>query len=142
MNGIIQGLWDVGWKKVPVITSETEGASALAQSIEAGERVILDHVQSVATSLCSPFVSEATFQLTKQHPVFPQVISDDDSTDACVRFAEDHRILVEPACGAALAPVYKKLSVLDDFQTIVVIVCGGNLVNCDFIEEWKKGMRG
>jgi len=137
MNGVIHGLWDVGWRQTAVITAETEGASALAQSVAAGKRVILDHPKSVATSLCSPYVSEETYQLTNEHPVLPEVVTDDEATHACVRFAEDHRVLVEPACGASLALLYKNLPALHDFSTIVVVVCGGNLVNCDFIREWK-----
>ncbi len=59
---------------------------------------------------------------------------------------DDHRILVPPACGAALAAIYSgtipELQVagklpqkLDD---IVVIVCGGSGVNVDTIYSWKK----
>lgn len=137
MNGVVYGLQNAGWKDVPVITVEPEGAAALAKSIKADEIVTLDHVESVATSLCSPYISEETFRLTKEHSILPQVVSDEDCLEACVRFADDHRVLVEPACGAALAPVYKKLSVLRDFKEIAVIVCGGNLVNCDLIREWQ-----
>ena len=59
---------------------------------------------------------------------------------------DDHRILVPPACGASLAALYS--STLPDLQkaakipatlnNIVVIVCGGNGVNLDTIQQWKK----
>lgn len=59
---------------------------------------------------------------------------------------DDHRILVAPACGAALAGVYG--SSIPDLQkagklppslsNIVVIVCGGSGVNLDTIQKWKK----
>ena len=136
MNGVIHGLWDLGWRQTAVITSETDGASALAQSMAAGKRVFLDRPNSVATSLCAPYVSEETFDLTDHHRVLPQVVEDKESTRACVRFAEDHRVLVEPACGAALALLYKNLSVFTEFSNIVVVVCGGNLVNCDMLRHW------
>ena len=42
-----------------------------------------------------------------------------------VQFADDHRVVTEPACGAALAGVYEGKAVLDSFSNILVIVCGG-----------------
>jgi len=137
MNGVVHGLWNVGWMNTAVITSEPEEPSALAQSVAAGKRVFLDHPRSVATSLCAPYISEETFELTKKHLVIPQIVSDESTTSACIQFAEDHRVLVEPACGAALALLYKNVAALSDFHTIVVVVCGGNLVNCDMIQTWK-----
>jgi L-serine/L-threonine ammonia-lyase len=62
----------------------------------------------------------------------------------CLRnqFARDHRMLVEPACGAALAVLYserlrKELPPAGN-GPIVVIVCGGSGVNIDLLQQWKK----
>ena len=33
-------------------------------------------------------------------------VSDGEAMEACVRFANGHRMLVEPACGSVLASVY------------------------------------
>ena len=59
---------------------------------------------------------------------------------------DDHRVLVPPACGAALAALYSP-SVLEKVRSagklphplknVVVIVCGGSGVNLKIIEEWK-----
>ncbi|KAL3939280.1 MAG: hypothetical protein SGARI_001429, partial [Bacillariaceae sp.] len=71
------------------------------------------------------------------------ICTDAEAVDACVQFAQDHRILVEPACGAALAIVYserlRKLH-LDDVSDgpIVVEVCGGSGVNVDLLHQWKE----
>ncbi len=138
MNGVVHGLWEAGWNRTAVITTETEGASALAQSMASGKRVFLDHPRSVASSLCAPYISEETFRLTKEHPIVPFVVTDEDATSASVRFADDHRVLVEPACGAALAPLYQNAALLHEYGTIVVVVCGGNLVNAELIQEWRK----
>ncbi len=35
--------------------------------------------------------------------IVPVVVSDEEATAACVAFADERRMLVEPACGAALA---------------------------------------
>ena len=58
--------------------------------------------------------------------------------------SDDHRMLVEPACGAALACVYERLfkawqeqGKLGELKSTLVIVCGGNLVSMKAMEEWK-----
>jgi len=69
-------------------------------------------------------------------------VTDTDSKRSCVKFATDQRMLVEPACGAALSAVYTGLiNKLEDKMEegpVVVVVCGGNIVNVDLIEAWKK----
>ena len=54
-------------------------------------------------------------------------------------------MLVEPACGAALAAIYsdiiKKLQTegkLGAVKTAVLIVCGGNSINLDQLEHLQK----
>ena len=58
--------------------------------------------------------------------------------DACIRFADEHRVLVEPACGASLAAVYNKAEPLGGLRPIVVIVCGGAGVSLSLLDKWKK----
>ena len=53
-----------------------------------------------------------------------------------LEFANDHRILVEPACGAALAAIYSK-KVQFEKGPVVVEVCGGSGVNLDLLQQWK-----
>lgn len=53
--------------------------------------------------------------------------SDAEAVDACMRFADDHKILVEPSCGASLALAYspRLRSSLTDATHVVFEVCGG-----------------
>ena len=67
----------------------------------------------------------------------PQTLSDKQAVAACLQFADDHHILVEPSCGVALAIAYNNLPVLDNFQDIVIIVCGGNGVSLKLLADWK-----
>jgi L-serine/L-threonine ammonia-lyase len=56
--------------------------------------------------------------------------------------AQDHRLLVEPACGAALSVVYSprlRAEYLQDIKgPIVIEVCGGSGVNVSLLQEWKE----
>ena len=57
---------------------------------------------------------------------------------ACLAFAEDHRLLVEPACGAALATLYNMPhhEALRGAETVLVEVCGGAIVDVDMLNMW------
>lgn len=123
--GVIEGLYRHGWEDVPVIAVETEGAASLAQSVAAGERITLPAITSIATSLGARQICEQAFQYTKQYTIHNVVVTDADAITACNRFITDHRVVVEPACGAALAAVYLQAAVLDAYSSILVIVCGG-----------------
>jgi L-serine/L-threonine ammonia-lyase len=69
-------------------------------------------------------------------------VSDAEAVSACVSLLDDHRVLVEPACGAALALLYseRRRNALAPFKgkTVVVIVCGGGGVNTEILEQWKR----
>ena len=63
------------------------------------------------------------------------------------KFARDHRMLVEPACGAALAVLYSDrlrshyfapTSVGHSEGPVIVEICGGSGINIDLLKEWEK----
>jgi L-serine/L-threonine ammonia-lyase len=140
MAGAIEGLRRNGLGHVPLIAVETEGASSLAQSVRAGQRIELPGITSVATSLGAKQVCEQAFTLTQTHPVECVVVSDKEAVDASRRFVDDHRVLVEPACGASLALVYRQTEALQRFESVLVIVCGGAATTIEQLERWHREM--
>jgi L-serine/L-threonine ammonia-lyase len=66
------------------------------------ELVPLPAITSIAKSLGSKKICEAAFNWRKKHNVIPVVVTDDMAVNACKRFLDDMRCLVEPACGAGL----------------------------------------
>ena len=78
------------------------------------------------------------------------VCTDAEAIDACVKSANEHRMLVEPVCGASLAPLYSERlhsKLLEELQgdndsAIVVEVCGGSCVKLELLEGWKAQFRG
>jgi L-serine/L-threonine ammonia-lyase len=136
--GVVEGLHRNGWADVPVIAVETEGAASYAQSVEAGCRVELAAITSIATSLGARQVCEQALVWSKKHPIRNAVVSDRAAVKACHRFLDDHRVAVEPACGASLAIVYDNASELDEFQTVLVIVCGGVTATVEQLRQWSK----
>ena len=136
LSGVVAGLRRHGWDGVPVIAVETEGADAYAQSLRAGRRVELPGIASIATSLGARMVSQHAFELAASHPVMPLVVSDAQAVAACLRFMDDHRVVVEPACGAALAVAYESADVLAAYDNVLVIVCGGATATVAQLQAW------
>ena len=123
--GVLEGLQRNGLAHVPVLAVETEGAASYAAALRAGELVTLPAIASVATSLGARRASQTALDWTQRHEIISVLVSDAQAVDACVRFADDLRVLVEPACGAALAVAYQDLPQLQRFSRPLVIVCGG-----------------
>jgi len=136
--GVIEGLHRNNWNTIPVIAVETKGADSFAQSVEAGYRIELPAITSLATSLGARQVSEQAFNWSKQHPIQPVVVSDKAAVSACERFIVDHRVVVEPACGAALATVYERLPQIEAFKSVLIIVCGGVTTSIEQLHQWSK----
>ncbi len=136
--GVVAGLRRNGWATVPVIAVETEGADSLARSIEAGARIELPRISSIATSLGARKVSQQAFEWTTQHPVRSIVVPDSAAVAACIGFMDDHRVVVEPACGASLAVACDAAAALGEFRNVLVIVCGGVTATVAQLHKWAE----
>lgn len=135
--GVLQGLHRNGLPDMPVIAVETDGAASLHASMQAGELVALPVITSIATTLGAKRVAPAAFEWTRRHDVRSAVVTDRQAVAAALLFADDMRMLVEPACGAALAVAYQNLPVLAHFQRPLIVVCGGIGVDFATLGAWK-----
>lgn len=138
LSGILQGLYEIGWQDVKIITAETEGAASFAKAMKANKRIILDKIDTVAVTLGAKQICQQAFDWSQKHPIFPEVVSDKEAVQACLNLADDHHLLVEPACGAALAVVYQHRKIIDQFKSVLVILCGGSGVSLQLLETWKR----
>lgn len=136
LSGVVAGLRRQGWSDVPVFAVETEGADSYARALAAGERIELPAIASIATSLGARKVSEHAFALARTHPITPVVVTDGEAVAACLRFMDEHRVVVEPACGAALALPWRPDGALASFDKILVIVCGGATATVAQLQAW------
>jgi L-serine/L-threonine ammonia-lyase len=149
LAGIARGLADVGWASV-LLAVETEGAASYARALEAGEPVTLDAIDSVALTLGAKRVCDEAVAVARRHTVRTWQCTDREAVDACTRFLDDHRTLVEPACGAALAAVYQRAAPLLETtdpgmssggptldRSVLVVVCGGAAVTRGSLDELR-----
>lgn len=135
--GVVEGLRRNGWDDVQVVAVETAGADSYARSLAANERIELPGITSIATSLGARRVAERAFELAAQHPVRSMVVTDEAAVQACLRFMDDHRVVVEPACGASLAVAYDTGTLLEGLSKVLVIVCGGVTATVAQLQAWQ-----
>jgi len=141
--GLLQGMHEIGWQDVPVIAAETDGAQSYYAAIKQDKLVTLPAITSIATTLGAKRVCEEAFQWSKKHRIVPVVVTDKMAVDACLKFADEHRTLVEPSCGAGLALLYENVPELQrllegkENPVILVVVCGGSAVSLEMLANWK-----
>jgi len=136
--GIVTGLRRNALSHIPVIAVETVGADSLHQSISAGRVITLPAITSIATSLGARRVADEAFAVTKSHPITSVTVTDAQAVAACLRFADEHRVLVEPACGAAIAVLDAHPELMARFERPLIEVCGGIGVSLRRLLEWKE----
>lgn len=144
-NGLVQGFQSADWNDIPIIAVETEGCEALNLSLKnGGKQIFIEKPKTIASSLSTASVTKETIDYALNvQPTYSTVVTDAEAAESCIRFAEDHKLLVEAACGAALAPLYSRrinhiLPDLNENSVVVVIVCGGTSVNWDILRTYAE----
>jgi L-serine/L-threonine ammonia-lyase len=140
LSGVVAGMQRLGWSNVPVLAMETRGAESFAAAIAAGSAVLLPAISSVASSLGARQVCDQALLSARSHPVISEVISDRAAVRACETLLYEHRILVEPACGAAVAAATGPSIHLADVESVLIIVCGGVTITAERLGELSQSM--
>lgn len=135
--GAVEGLRRNGWEDVPLIAVETEGADSYARSLAAGECVELEAITSIATSLGARRVCAESLLLAQKRPITSVVVSDRQAVAGCIEVLNEHRVVVEPACGASVAALGSGVEPLRAARNILLIVCGGIGTNVDQLKRWS-----
>ncbi|MCZ8282580.1 MAG: pyridoxal-phosphate dependent enzyme [Aquidulcibacter sp.] len=137
MLGILEGLRKNGLANTPIIAIETHGTASLNASLAAGHLVTLPEVKSIATSLAAKTIAPAAFAAAVECNIISLQVSDSEAVAGCLAMADRYRILVEPACGAAVAALDVHSDVLAQFQRPLVVVCGGIGVSLERLTKWS-----
>jgi L-serine/L-threonine ammonia-lyase len=139
--GVAEGCRAVGWEGVPILAAETKGADSFSAMLRAGHRVVsLPAITSLAKSLGALAVSEKCAEWTRSgRNVHSSVVSDKEAVQACAAMATHHRVLVEPACGAAVAAAIRDgAGLFPGPGPVVVIICGGSIVSPALLTTWME----
>lgn len=130
LSGVIQGLKQQQLP-IPIYAVETTGTASLHAAMQAGQHICLEQVTGIATTLAAKQVCANAFEQSQQHEVHSVVVSDQDTVESCLAFLDDHRTLVEPACGASLSVLYQQKVQFKLTDKVLLIICGGAGINLE-----------
>ncbi|KAK5916305.1 hypothetical protein CgunFtcFv8_011303 [Champsocephalus gunnari] len=112
-----------------------------------GRLVTLDDITSEAKCLGAKTVCRKAFEFSQsgEISIISELVTDQQALSAVETFLDEERVLVEMACGAALAAVYSGLvhRLQDEGRLpaplgpLLVIVCGGSSVDMEQLSHLK-----
>jgi threonine dehydratase len=112
---------------IRVVGVQAEGAASLPESLERGERVTLDSVDTIADGIATRNVGEKTFEVIRERVDEVVTVGEDDIAVALTTLLERGKTLVE---GAGAVPLAALLAGAFDYagdETVVPLLCGGNI---------------
>jgi threonine dehydratase len=112
---------------VKIIGVEPIGANAMYQSIQKGNVVSLNKIDTIADGLAAPFAGNYTLAHVKKFVDDIVLVSDEEILDAMRLLIEKVKVVTEPAGAAGFAALNAgKIQVSKDDQ-IVCVLSGGNV---------------
>ncbi|CCG23639.1 Cha1 protein [Candida orthopsilosis Co 90-125] len=140
-NGIVEGVRPYG---IPVLAMETAQAPTFNETIKADKIIHLKTVKTIASSLGSPYLAANSFENYKTHPTYLGLVDDLDAVQGTIDLYDRFNYIVEPACGASVATVFRKKDLLLKFgnlkpdDIVIIIVCGGAGINEEIMESYRE----
>ncbi len=113
--------------RVKIFGVEPIGAAAMTQSLERGEPVLLDSVDTVADGLAAPFAGEHTLAHVQVYVDDVVAVSDGQILEAMALLLERCKVVAEPAGAAPLAGLLSGQVKLPAGSGVVCVVSGGNV---------------
>ena len=112
---------------IRVIGVQADGASSVNESLERGERIERDGVDTIADGIATRKVGEKTFEVIKERVDEVVTVSDADIAVAVVTLLERAKTLVEGAGAVPLAAILAEEFAYEPGEVIVPALCGGNI---------------
>lgn len=135
LSGLVQGMQTHEWVDTTLVAVETTGTASFAAAQINNRLIELPAIESIATSLGARQICQQAFSLAQTRSIESVVVSDRDAVAACRSLLDNHQVLVEPACGAAIAGLSQPCSNLERAETILVVVCGGVTSDLEFLQR-------
>jgi threonine dehydratase len=129
-GGLISGIATAVKAKNPetrVVGVQAEGASSVADSLQKGEIVEREHVDTIADGIATRKVGTQTFEVIRERVDEVVTVSDAETAVALTTLLERGKTLVEGAGAVPLAALLEGKFDYDDDEVIVPCLCGGNI---------------
>jgi threonine dehydratase len=112
---------------VRVIGVQAEGASSVVDSLETGEIVELDNVDTIADGIATRRIGEKPFSVIRERVDEVVTVSDSEIAMAITLLLERSKVVAEGAGAVALAAVLEGTFDYETDETIIPLLCGGNI---------------
>ena len=110
-----------------VVGVQAEGAASVPESLERGERVVRESVDTIADGIATRSVGEQTFEVIRERVDEVVTVTDDEIAVALTTLLEREKALVEGAGAVALAALLSGAVEYEEGETVVPALCGGNI---------------
>jgi len=110
-----------------VIGVEAEGAPKMLESMRAGQRLKLPHIQTIADGIAVQEPGKLNFEFVQRFGNEILTVDDAQIFEAMSRMLHDVRVVVEPAAAAPVAALLFDESLQNLGQTICCVITGGNI---------------
>jgi threonine dehydratase len=128
-GGLISGVALAVANLAPVVRVygvEPHGACAMRKSLEKGEAIRLESINTIADGLGAPMAGELTYEVVRRHVEDVVLVNDDEIREAMAFILERTKLLVEPAGAAGVAALLAGRIPLAA-GPVVAILSGGNV---------------
>lgn len=121
--------------EVRVYGVEPEGADSMRRSLDAGEAVHLDELDTIADGLGSPMAGDLTYPLTEAWVDDVVTVPDEEIAAAMGELLTWTKLMTEPAGAAAVATLLAgRIPDVDGDDSVAAVLSGGN-VDLDRLSE-------
>lgn len=110
-----------------VIGVQAAGADAASRSVEAGELIELEAVDTIAEGMATRHIGELTLDIITEHVDHLVTVSDVTMSRAIHLLLERSKLLTEPAGAAAVAALLEGAIDPAPAEVVVPVLSGGNL---------------
>ena len=111
---------------VKVYGVQAENAPSMAQSVERGEAVTLETVQTFADGIAVKHPGDVTFEMVRKYVDAVVTVSEDEIAAAILALIEKQKLIAEGAGAVSVAAaMFHKLPI--EGKKVVCIVSGGNI---------------
>jgi len=106
---------------------EPTGADSMSRSLEAGEPVEIEKVDTIADSLAAPHAAPYSFELCRRFVDDVVTVTDLELAQMMRTMFEELKLAVEPAGASAMAAAVGPLTDKIEGKNVGLIVCGTNI---------------
>ncbi|QLH76423.1 threonine ammonia-lyase [Halosimplex rubrum] len=129
-GGLISGIATAVKAKSPdtrVVGVQAEGASSVADSLQKGEIVERESVDTIADGIATRKVGTETFEVIRERVDEVVTVTDAETAVALTTLLERGKTLVEGAGAVPLAALLERKFDYADDEVVVPCCCGGNI---------------